>query len=141
MFLLVVLVLAVIWYGAERSGVNRRLLRVGALVLGAALGAVLFAGSLAEGGSSVVPGLVAGVACAALAFVAVDGLLARAARRLDEDAAGFLRLYADGTALALAAVAIFVPPVAFLAIAAFALVLIRGRAAADRKYAGLRILR
>ena len=41
----------------------------------------------------------------------------------------------------LAAVAIFLPPVSFLALIAFALVLVRGRAAADRKYAGLRILR
>ncbi|MEX2025579.1 MAG: DUF4126 family protein [Thermoleophilaceae bacterium] len=140
-FLLAVLAVAVIWYVAERSGANRDVLRIGALVLGAGLGAVLFAGSLAEGGSSAIPGVVAGVACAAVAFLAADGLLRRAARRLDEDAAGFLRLYADGTALALAAIAIFVPPVAFLAIAAFALVLIRQRAAGDRKYAGLRILR
>lgn len=140
-FLLAVLALAVTWYVAERSGANRNALRIGALVLGAGLGAVLFAGSLAEGGGSAIPGIFAGVACAALAFVAADGLLRRAARRLDDDAAGFLRLYADGAALALAAIAIFVPPVAFLAIAAFALVLVRARAAGERKYAGLRILR
>lgn len=140
-FLLAVLAVAVVWYVAERSGANRKALRVGALALGAGLGAVLFAGSLAEGGSSAIPGIFAGIACAALAFVAADGLLGRAARRLDDDAAGFLRLYADGAALALAAIAIFVPPVAFLALAAFALVLVRGRAAGERKYAGLRILR
>jgi hypothetical protein len=140
-FLLGILVLAVLWYVAERSGANQRALRTGGLVLGAILGALLFGGSLAEGGESAVPGLIAGAAWAALAFFAVDGLLTRAARRLDDEAAGLLNLYADATALVLAAIAIFIPPVSFLALIAFVLVLLRGRAAADRKYAGLRILR
>jgi len=141
-FLFAVLVLAVAWYMAERSGANQRLMGRAGLLLSAALGALLFAGALADGGHTGVPGLVAGVACAALAYVAVFSLLSRAARRLEGDAAaGFLTVYADAAALTLAAVAIFVPPVSFLALIAFALVLVRGRAAADRKYAGLRILR
>ena len=111
------------------------------LALSLVLGALLFAGALAAGGHSAVPGLVAGAACALLAFAAVDALLGRTARRLDDDAARFLVLYADAAALVLTALAIFVPPVSFLALIAFALVLLRGRAAADRKYAGLRILR
>ncbi len=41
----------------------------------------------------------------------------------------------------LAAIAIFIEPVAFLALAAFVVLLVRGRAQDDRKYAGLRILR
>lgn len=140
-FLLAVLLLAVGWYMAERSGANDRAMgRVG-LLLSAALGALLFAGALADGGHPEIPGLVAGVACAALAYLAVFSLLARAARRLEGDGAGFLVVYADAAALVLAAVAIFVPPVSFLALIAFALVLVKGRAAADRKYAGLRILR
>jgi hypothetical protein len=141
-FLFAVLVLAVAWYIAERSGANDRLMgRVG-LLLSVTLGALLFAGALAAGGHSAIPGLVGGAACAALAYVAVFSLLARAARRLEGDpAAGFLVVYADAAALILAALAIFVPPVSFLALIAFALVLVRGRAAADRKYAGLRILR
>ena len=44
-------------------------------------------------------------------------------------------------ALVLAAIAIFVPPVALLAFVAFVLLLVRGRGQDDRKYAGLRILR
>jgi hypothetical protein len=140
-FLFGILVLAVGWYMAERSGANDRLMgRVG-LLLSVTLGALLFAGALAAGGHTAAPGLVAGVACAALAYLAVFSLLSRAARRLDDDAAAFLTVYADAAALILAAVAIFVAPVAFLALIAFALVLVRGRAAADRKYAGLRILR
>jgi hypothetical protein len=140
-FLFAVLVLAVAWYMAERSGANDRLMARVGLLLSVTLGALLFAGALADGGNSGIPGLVAGVACAALAYVAVFSLLSRAARRLDDSAAGFLVVYADAAALALAALAIFLPPISFLALIAFALVLVRGRAAADRKYAGLRILR
>ncbi|HEX2070855.1 MAG TPA: DUF4126 domain-containing protein [Thermoleophilaceae bacterium] len=140
-FLFAVLVLAVAWYMAERSGANRRVMGRAGLLLSVTLGALLFAGALAGGGHSGIPGLVAGVACAALAYVAIFALLSRAARRLNGEAAGFLTLYADAAALVLATVAIFVPPVSFLALIAFALVLVRGRAAADRKYAGLRILR
>jgi hypothetical protein len=140
-FLFAVLVLAVIWYIAERSGANQSVMARAGLLLSVTLGALLFAGSLAAGGHSGIPGLVAGAACAALAFVAVFSLLTRAARRLDGEAASFLTVYADAAALVLAAVAIFLPPVSFLALIAFALVLVRGRAAADRKYAGLRILR
>lgn len=140
-FLLVVLALGVVWYMAERSGANRRALGLGGLFLAVVLGALLFAGSLAEGGESAIPGIFAGAACAVLAFLAIDGLLGRAARRLDDDAVGFLNLYADAAALVLAAIAIFVSPVSFLALIAFGFVLLKGRAAADRKYAGLRILR
>jgi Domain of unknown function (DUF4126) len=140
-FLLAILVLAVGWYVAERSGANRSAMRTAGLLLSVGLGAMLFAGSLAAGDHSAVAGIAAGAACAALAYVAVFSLLAGAARRLDGEALGFLTLYADAAALALAAIAIFVPPVAFLSLIAFVLVLIRGRATADRKYAGLRILR
>jgi len=140
-FLFAILLLAVVWYMAERSGANQRAMGRAGLLLSVTLGALLFAGSLAAGGHSAIPGLVAGVACAALAYVAVFSLLSRAARRLDDEATGFLTIYADAASLALAAIAIFLPPVSFLALIAFALVLVRGRAAADRKYAGLRILR
>jgi hypothetical protein len=140
-FLFAILVLAVVWYIAERSGANQSLMARAGLLLSVTLGALLFAGALAAGGHAALPGLVAGVACAALAYLAVFSLLSRAARRLDDEAARFLTIYADAAALVLAAIAIFLPPVSFLALIAFALVLVRGRAAADRKYAGLRILR
>ena len=79
--------------------------------------------------------------CAGLAWAAVGALLDRARGRLDGGAAGLLSVYADVAALVLAALAIFVEPVAYLAIAAFVLLLVRGRRDGDRKYAGLRILR
>ena len=140
-FLLAVLALAVLLYVAERSGVNKRVVSAGAAAVAAILGALLFAGSLAEGGNSGIPGLVAGVACALLAYFAIGGLLERVAKRLDAAAAKLLSLYADVTALLLAAIAIFLPPVAFLALVAFVLLLVKGRRDQGRKYAGLRILR
>ncbi len=140
-FLLAVLALAVGFYLAERSGTSRRALSIGTGIVALALGALMFAGSLAAGDGSPVPGLVGGAVCAALAYVAVGGLLDRVARRLDEAAARLLTTYADLAALVLAALAIFVEPVAFLALVAFALLLLRTREQGRRKYAGLRILR
>jgi len=140
-FMFAILLLAVAWYMAERSGAPERAMRGFGLALSVVLGALLFAGALAAGGHSAIPGLVAGAAVAALAFAAVYSLLGRTARRLDDDAARFLVLYADAVALALTAIAIFVAPLSFLVLIAFVLILLRGRAAADRKYAGLRILR
>jgi hypothetical protein len=140
-FLAAILVLTVLSYGAERSGLDRRALRYGLGGLALALGALLFAGSLAEGDNVAWPGLIGGGAAAALGFAAVGGLLERARRRLDEGAAGLLNAYADGAALVLAAIAIFVPPVAFLGLLALAFLLLSGTREGERKYAGLRILR
>jgi hypothetical protein len=148
-FLLAVFVLAVLWYAAARSGPNRSL-EVAAAAIGAALGALLFAGSLAEGGNATWPGILAGVACAALAWASVGGLFERARRRLGAGAAAkrqaggaadLLILYAEGLALLLAGFAILVPPVSFVALVAFVVLLVRGGRDADRKYAGLRVLR
>jgi hypothetical protein len=149
-FLLAIFALAVIWYGAERSGPNR-MLELAAASIGLALGALLFAGSLAEGGSEAWPGIFAGVACGALAWAAVGGLLERTRGRLaaqdrssganGQSSAGLLTAYAEGAALLLAGLAILVPPVSFLALAAFVFLLVCGRREGERKYAGLRVLR
>ena len=140
-FLLAIVALAALSFVAERSGANREAVARGTAVLAVALGALLFAGTLAAEGYSAVPGLIAGAAVALMAYVAVGGLLERAARRLDDAAAGLLTVYADFAALALAALAIFVEPVAYLALGAFVFLLVRGRQEGERKYAGLRILR
>lgn len=140
-FLFAVLALAVVSYVAERSGANRRIVAAGSAAVAVVLGALLFAGSLAEGGNSALPGVVAGAVCALLAYVAVGGLLERVAKRLDEGAARLLTVYADLVALLLAGISILLPPVAFLALAAFVLLLVKGRRGKGRKYAGLRILR
>lgn len=144
-FLLLVLALAVASYAAERARPKKTSGRdpvsAGLGLAALTLGALLFAGSLAGGGETAWPGLLAGAACAVLAFVAVAGLFGRVRRRLDAAAAAFLPAYADVAALALAAVAIFLPPVALLAFVAFILVIVRGRRREEGKYEGLRILR
>jgi hypothetical protein len=145
-FLAAVLVLGLVAYGAERSraaqpDVQRSPLDVALLVIAAILGALLFAGVLADGGHGVVIGLVAGPLCALLAGFAVGGLTARARRRLDPGAAGLLNVYADTAALVLAAIAVFLPPLSFLALIGFALLLLGSRRREGEKYAGLRVLR
>lgn len=125
-----------------RTGGDRRdplVLALGAVAL--ALGALLFAGSLAGQGHAGWPGLLAGAACAALGYVAATALLSRARRRLDAPAAALLPVWTDGVALALAALSVLLPPVGLLALAAFAWLLFAGRRERDRKFEGLRVLR
>jgi Domain of unknown function (DUF4126) len=143
-FLLAVFAVAALSYGAERSAANRsgrRPLDLAVAAVGLALGGLLFAGSLAEGGRAAWPGLVAGALCAILAWMAIGGLLERTRRRLDPGGQSLLGLFAEGAALLLAALAIALPPVSFLALVGFLVLLVGGRRQADRKYAGLRILR
>lgn len=110
-------------------------------VVALALGALLFAGSLAGEGHTGWPGLLAGAACAGLAYAAATALLSRARRRLDAPAAALLPVWADGAALALAALSVLLPPVGLLALAGFAWLLLGGRRERDRKFEGLRVLR
>jgi hypothetical protein len=105
------------------------------------LGALEFAGSLADEGHPAWPGLLAGAACAALAGAVARNFFARVRGRLEPDARGAVAVYEDGTALLLAGLAIALPPVSIAALAAFAILLVRGRRRDDRKYAGLRVLR
>jgi high-affinity Fe2+/Pb2+ permease len=105
-----------------------------------ALGALLFAGSLTEGGREGWAGLPLGAACAALAWYASARFFERARARLDSQG-GFLAAYGDLIALALAIVAVVLPPLSFAALGAFVLLLLRGRRQDERKYEGLRILR
>jgi hypothetical protein len=106
-----------------------------------ALGALLFAGSLTEGGREGWIGLPLGALCAAVAWYASTGFFARARARLGPDGGNFLEVYGDLVALSIAFVSIVVPPLGYGALAAFVLLLFRGRAADERKYEGLRILR
>lgn len=109
--------------------------------LGLGVGALLFAGSLADRGHEAWPGLIAGLACAALAQAAVRSLLGRAARRLESEARGALPMYADGASLALAGLAVLAPPISVVALAFLAWLLVGARRREGSKYAGLRILR
>ena len=119
-FLAAVLAIGVIAYLAERSEANRRSIELFSGAVGMVLGAMLFAGALADGGSASWPGLIGGVLCAALGWRAVGGLVERAPSRASTaGAAALLTAYADGAALLLAAIAIFVPPASILALVAF----------------------
>jgi hypothetical protein len=115
----------------------------GAALAGLALGvgALLFAGALADHEETWWPGLIGGLACALLAQTTVRDLLRRTRARLDTEAKEALTLYADGASLLLAALAILLPPVSVIALAALAWLLVSGRRRAGEKYAGLRILR
>jgi uncharacterized membrane protein len=139
-FLVALLVLAVVAFLLER-GPRGRPVEVFSGVAGMVLGALLFAGAMADGGEPSWVGLVAGPLCAALGWLAVGGLVERARSRLDDSAAVLLTVYADGAALLLAALAVFVPPVSFVALIGFAVLLAGGRRREGEKYAGLRILR
>jgi Domain of unknown function (DUF4126) len=146
-FLLGVLALAVLAYLAERSGTNRAppggrsTLAIAGGVIGVVLGALLFAGAMADGGEKSWIGLVAGPVCAALGWFAVGGLLERARARLAGGAATLVGVYAEIAALVIAALAIFLPPVSYLVLAAFVVLLLGGRRREGEKYAGLRVLR
>ncbi|MEA2373566.1 MAG: hypothetical protein QOD53_29 [Thermoleophilaceae bacterium] len=146
-----VFALAVVAYVVERRRAGAPLragaeprrdpLALGLAALALVVGALLFAGSLAEGHRQAWPGLVAGVACAALGYAAVAMLFARARRRLEGGAAGLLSVYADAIALALAGLAIVLPPVGLVAVVAFVVLVVRARDSGEKKYEGLRVLR
>jgi hypothetical protein len=143
-WLALMFLLAVVSYLLERrrpgAGTSRQV-EIVLGILGLVFGALLFAGSLADNHYTSWPGLIGGVACAALGFAAVVGLLRRTRRRLDASAASFLTAYADLISLALAGLAILIPPISFVALAGFVVLLIGGRRASGQKYEGLRILR
>ena len=86
-------------------------------------------------------GAIVGLACAALGFQAARSLFGRVRRRLDEQAANALPVWAEGAALLAAGVSILFPPLAILVIGGLVWLLAGGRRRADEKYAGLRILR
>jgi hypothetical protein len=143
--LAVVVLLGLAFFLARRLGAERfETGPVGSALAGAGLGvgALLFAAVLAEHHDSPWIGLAAGLLCAGLAQLAARGPLARARARLVEGATrDAVAVYVDAAALLLAAFAIFLPPVSFVALAFFARLLYGTRRREGEKYAGLRILR
>jgi Domain of unknown function (DUF4126) len=144
-FLLALVVGSTVLALAERRLSRERVEHgVGALVLAAiaiALGALLFAGSLGRGGYSVWPGYIGGAICAVVGIAASRPLFSRVRARLDDAAAAALPVFAEGAALALAALSVLAPPVGPIALALLLWLLFAGRGRGDQKYAGLRILR
>jgi hypothetical protein len=117
---------------------------VGAALSGVAIGiaALLFAGTLADHGDAAWPGLLGGVACAALSQAAVRPLVTRTRARLTDHAArNALTLYLDGAALVLAALACVFHPLGYVELLLPGWLVVASRRRAGEKYAGLRILR
>jgi uncharacterized membrane protein YgdD (TMEM256/DUF423 family) len=106
-----------------------------------ALGALLFAGSLARGHYTVWPGYIGGVLCALVGIAATRPLVARVRGRLDPQAVASLPLFVEGAALLVAFLSVVAPPVGPIALVLLLWLLLGGRRRAGQKYAGLRILR
>jgi hypothetical protein len=142
-FLLGVLVVVGVLEYADRKRVGEEpawlLYGLGAITI--ALGALVAAGSLADHGHTIAPGIVLGAAAALLGFMSARSLFGRVKRRLDPEAAAALPVYAEGVALAGAGLSILLPPLALLLVAGQAWLLAGGRRREGEKYAGLRILR
>ena len=109
--------------------------------LALALGALEFAGALAQNRYPVWGGVLGGAVCAALGLGASAPLLGRVRARLDAQTASMLPLFAEGCAVAIALLAAVAPPVGLIAALALLWLLVAGRRRAGKKYAGLRILR
>jgi hypothetical protein len=106
-----------------------------------AVGALLFAGTLADHGDASWPGLIGGGLCAALGQLAARPLLAGARMRLPDRAAReALTIYVDGLSLLFAALVALLHPLGYVLLALLALLSMRTRQRAGEKYAGLRIL-
>jgi Domain of unknown function (DUF4126) len=144
-FLLGVLVLVagldIVGRRAGREAPDRPPLLYVLAAVAVVLGALEGAGSVADRSDEWWAGAIAGVACAALGFQAARSLFGRVRRRLDDQAANALPVYAEGAALGAAGLSILFPPLALLVIGGLIWLLTGGRRRAGEKYAGLRILR
>jgi hypothetical protein len=112
-------------------------------VVGMGLGALLFAGALEDNDYFGTGGIIPGMVCALLGFIAARAFLGGAADRLTArgESAGTLRMLGDLGAIAIAALAVLLPPTSYIAVAFCLWVLIARRQRAGQKYEGLRILR
>jgi hypothetical protein len=140
--LAVLLAVAALDLAARRGGEGLRLrlpLALGALAV--VLGALEAGGAVADRGNPAIAGLVVGAACAALGYLAVRSLFDRVRRRLDDEAAAALPIYAEGSALAAGGLSVLFPPLALGVIGGLGFLLLGGRRRQGEKYAGLRILR
>jgi hypothetical protein len=126
--------------GTERSRTEPLAAALSGVAYGT--GALLFAGTLAAHGDIWWPGLLGGLAATALAQRAVAPVIARARARLaDREAREAVTVYLDAASLLLAALVALLHPLGYVVVGLVVWLLLRGRARAGAKYAGLRILR
>jgi uncharacterized protein DUF4126 len=109
----------------------------------AVAGALLFAGSLADGGETAWPGLVAGALVGFIGYLALGRLFMRANQRLlaAGDPGVVLGLGRDLLTVALAVLVVLVDVAGYVVLAAALVLLVTARRRDDEKYEGLRVLR
>jgi hypothetical protein len=146
LFLLAVVVVLCLSYllqhrlGSERFHSGPAGAALSGLSLG--VGAVLFAAVLDQHGDAWWPGILGGLACAALTQAATRGVLARARGRLvDAAAREAVAVYTDGASLLAAAIAVFAWPLSYVMLVGVVWLLWAGRRREGQKFAGLRVLR
>lgn len=132
--------LNVLVFAFARSNVPRRTAFVLLLVLLSALGAVVFAASLAEEAAVWWPGFAAGALATAGAAALTESVLAGAAARARE-AEATLTLIAAGTGLVLVVGSLFVPPLSLAVLIGLVVLATGRRRRSASKYEGLRSLR
>jgi uncharacterized membrane protein YgdD (TMEM256/DUF423 family) len=143
---LLVMVIGVALLGATERQASREMLegRLVTLTLAAIsliIGALLFAGALAQNHYAVWPGLIGGVICAGIGLLATRPLLERVRARLDQQTASMLPVFSESGALLAAVLTVLLPPVGVVVLALLLWLLYAGRGRSEQKYAGLRILR
>ncbi len=112
-------------------------------VVAMGLGGMMFAGALEDENYFGTVGIVPGMICALLGFLAARAFLGGAVERLAArgEGDGTITVLGDFGALAIAALAVLLPPTSYLAVAFCLWVLLARRRRAGQKYEGLRILR
>jgi Domain of unknown function (DUF4126) len=112
-------------------------------VLCVVAGALLFAGSLADGGETSWPGLIAGAVIGLIGYLALGRLFMRANQRLFAagDPGVVLGLGRDLLTIALAVLVVFVDVIGYAVLAAAIVLILMARRREGEKYEGLRVLR
>lgn len=110
------------------------------VALAAAAGAALFAASLTSGTDTRWPGIFLGAPLGAFAMLVTHSVVAGASQRAEASNAA-LSMTVGGAALVLAVVALFLSPLALLAVAALVWLGVSRRRREGRKHEGLRVLR
>ncbi len=141
----VLLLLAVLFAVTLLIRIRRPSLAAQVGSLGITVGAVLFAATLDDRHDTWWYGLLLGAIAAAGSFYVAGSLFARVRERFartgDAQAAGSLPVYADGSGLVSAVLAVLLPPLSLVLAGFLAVLGVRQRARGEQKYAGLRILR
>lgn len=135
----------------DRSGTNRLMRPKGRppeaeppyQLLCAAAGAVLFAGSLADGGEAAWPGLIGGAVAGFVGYLALGRLFMRTNQRLQAagDPGVVLGLARDAATIVLTILIVLTNVVGYAVLAAALVLMLSARGREGEKYEGLRVLR